>query len=1202
MLKSNRRIFTLTVCALMLLMILSCLGAVFMQINTVDAFILSDGKVPSSQANNLDEMLLETYLNSGEGKIFNKDIFWRLITQISGISNPSMSTLDTLGATASTAQNFRDLSINDGKDITVEIGGKKWTATYLSRSNATPERPDGDPILTLWLATTEDSTIKTSRWSAFASDGNGDFPASMYGTSEMRAKTLNNGGTYATSLTELVSANQEAGSEWAIYTMTQEQGVKGSIKDCLASPTDMEWQHNQRAKGNITNGGYLGEYNFNNSNDALDNVIGSDCVSASTVYEGKDGYTDWANDKLWIPSIAETGMYGVEGIWVLSNNQRANSFSDSNCVWTRSANPWYYNCVYPTNVGAFPSTFVTNNYAVRPAFHLNLRLAAERTGTLPLAEPIDVTSEYNGQEQTLANITDTSKTSWYDSSIMTLEYTQGGMKDADTYQVKAKITTEDEVFIGEPDASKGESADNKERVFNFTITKKKIGVKLTLDTSGLPTVSLNSQGDIYSGDTEDNGRAPNFGFHYVSTDGNGYNSDELPTAVGAYRATVKILNECNYQLDKTYSIDFVKGKDKVNKPSIATREKPYTGDNITFNMAQYSDKVTVRITQPDGKPAQHEDGVITVKYAGTYTVTISLADNGVSTCWNTSTSDDIASYTIEIKVTPKKLSTDITCSDADFSWEAGEQPTMTITDERISGDSIDYYVYYLKSGESNKYDEIDSTKEIVGDSVIVTMPNDLGIGSYTFVVELRSNSTSSDNGNYYIDGDSKTRSFTVVGNGITVTENDIKWKVNNVDIGELTDGKLLLTYNGSAFGFSVDESNLRALGVKIDTSKGARGLEGDIERTVVGSSYKVTVWLCNYDNTYDTYSASFTLSYEIRQGKYDMSKVKWDYTDGDLKYNTNYQTVLLTGLPSTLSVIADGYEGNRQKNAGEGYVASVLGFDNTDSNYVTPMYDRQDTYEGDFAWTLTWSIGKATLNLEWESVDTQDGAGNAFKLPRVKGENAQFIDANKYRYYKSNGVSVGDEISLGDITVGESAVRYWIEAVLTDNASVNYEISEATKKTSFRVGSDGEKITVELESSSYTYDGKAHGEELRVTEGTMRLERINKTYYRGSVSEDNKLEGAPTDAGDYIIVLSLNEEDEVDYALTKTHIEFSIAKAKITAVWDTSGQIPEIANLSESQKGVIGYIYYDADGNQLEDGAQLEVGKTYSVKAILKGD
>ncbi|MDE6372192.1 MAG: hypothetical protein K2L61_01465, partial [Clostridia bacterium] len=197
---------------------------------------------------------------------------------------------------------------------------------------------------------------------------------------------------------------------------------------------------------------------------------------------------------------------------------------------------------------------------------------------------------------------------------------------------------------------------------------------------------------------------------------------------------------------------------------------------------------------------------------------------------------------------------------------------------------------------------------------------------------------------------------------------------------------------------------------------------------------------------------------------------------------------------------------------------------------------------------------------------------------------------------------MGEEISLEDILVGESAVRYWVEAVLTDNAAANYEISEATKRISFRVGSDGEKITVELENQSFTYDGNAHGGELRVTEGTMRLERINKTYYRGSVSEDNKLDGVPTDAGDYIVVLSLNEEDEEDYALTNSQIPFSIAKAKITAKWDTSGETPKIANLSESQKAVVGYIYYDSEGNELSDGAQLEKGKTYSVKAILTGD
>ena len=69
--------------------------------------------------------------------------------------------------------------------------------------------------------------------------------------------------------------------------------------------------------------------------------------------------------------------------------------------------------------------------------------------------------------------------------------------------------------------------------------------------------------------------------------------------------------------------------------------------------------------------------------------------------------------------------------------------------------------------------------------------------------------------------------------------------------------------------------------------------------------------------------ASFTLNYEIKQGKYDMSNVKWNYVDGTLIYDkTVTHKVELTGLPGTLSVIDDGYDGNEFKPAGT-YTARI---------------------------------------------------------------------------------------------------------------------------------------------------------------------------------------------------------------------------------------------------------------------------------------
>ncbi|MDE6276144.1 MAG: hypothetical protein K2M75_06375, partial [Clostridia bacterium] len=153
------------------------------------------------------------------------------------------------------------------------------------------------------------------------------------------------------------------------------------------------------------------------------------------------------------------------------------------------------------------------------------------------------------------------------------------------------------------------------------------------------------------------------------------------------------------------------------------------------------------------------------------------------------------------------------------------------------------------------------------------------------------------------------------------------------------------------------------------------------------------------------------------------------------------------------------------------------------------------------------------------------------------------------------------------------------------------------------MGSDYEMITVELESDTFTYDGNAHGGELKVTSGAIDITKIDKKYYKNSVSEENLLDSLPTDAGEYVIVLSLSEEDEEEgYALSKSVISYTIEKAKIKAEWNTSGQIPVIANLDDKLKEIVGYIYYDEAGNELEDGATLEVGKSYKVKAILKGE
>ncbi|MDE5616741.1 MAG: hypothetical protein K2I78_03035, partial [Clostridia bacterium] len=322
----------------------------------------------ASQSTNLGEMLLDGYENdpTGIGKIFDGDIFWELVSQISGVSNPNESTLDNLTMPKTSADfrtNNNELG-NGTKDIVVQIGKKKWIATYLSTNNS------GEPILTLWLA----NSATTVRWNEKVTDAMGKYPSNMYGTSEMRAVTLNNGGGYAVNYndTSLKPVSQSASSEWAMYTMDKAQKVE-SIKEFIEVPDNMSWQHNQVAKGNVTSSAYTGSYNYNNNNDALD--IGG---SYSSTYNyltnttvDTDGYKGWANDTLWLPSVAETGVSGVEGIWKTTDSSRANGVDS----WLRSAGyqPTYNSYKLLDSGSKINSDYVNHStHAVRPAFHLNL--------------------------------------------------------------------------------------------------------------------------------------------------------------------------------------------------------------------------------------------------------------------------------------------------------------------------------------------------------------------------------------------------------------------------------------------------------------------------------------------------------------------------------------------------------------------------------------------------------------------------------------------------------------------------------------------------------------------------------------------------------------------------------------------------------------------------------------------------------------
>ena len=293
-----------------------------------------------------------------------------LLKYILGDENASASDPDTLQtledlayATNSSADiRGREVTVggvpkSSSQDIIVSLGGLVWQVMYLSKDL------EGNNILTLWLANSNDTSTWSSGWGS--SSTNVNYPSNMYGTSYIRAVTLNNGGAYATSTSATTTAEQNENSVFARFTMEE---VEGSLTSFLVTPNDVSWQLLQ---SNPENNPSLFTLNPNDSINDPAGILEGDYHSTSFNYHTKEGYSAWATDYIWLPSVAETGINTSNiGLWETSTSQRAN-FDNS---WLRSGYPSgaNYACSLVPSGEAYALTFVFYSYTVRPALHLNL--------------------------------------------------------------------------------------------------------------------------------------------------------------------------------------------------------------------------------------------------------------------------------------------------------------------------------------------------------------------------------------------------------------------------------------------------------------------------------------------------------------------------------------------------------------------------------------------------------------------------------------------------------------------------------------------------------------------------------------------------------------------------------------------------------------------------------------------------------------
>ena len=1198
--KEKLKLKVILIAILALAIMLSCICFVYNpKIKTADAF--SNATDVNSQSTNLGELMLKGYDTTGSGKVFDAEVFWPLVELVTGVSNPNISTLNSW-STIRTANQFRSAnSANSSKYLSVTINGLSWTPTYLSYNSK------NEPILTFWLST---NTI-SDKWNTAYKDSIGRYPSNMYGTSWMRASILNNGGSYAATYnaTTLTAVNQSATSPWANYTMAKNTAVGGSsIKEFLEVPDNMSWQHSQSAK---TSAGQSYDYN----NDALDigcSISNYNYYSNTTV--NTDGnhtsYQAWKNDTLWLPSLPETGN-GVagSGIWQTSVNQRETGLAS----WLRSTG--HVNCygVYTLNSTHLDGSIVTTSNAVRPAFHLNLKLAAARAGYLPLATPTDVAVVYNGQSQTIANVPDEQKT-WYDSSLIRLTYPTA-MTSVGEYTVTAEITEPDLEFEGVPDESKGETATR--RYFTFEITAMPLTVSWADNTYGAAIPSLD--------DTEICGNdVVNINVNYVGTTASGaaYNSTAPPKNAGTYTATISSLSNANYTFatGAVMSQTFTLPIRRLNLPTITAKNwLTYNGRaQLYFVDVNSYDPDDIEITRPaefTNDDFTFANNTISVRNVNAkdeenwYYLTLTLKDKE-NTVW--AGTEDTQDKQLKFKILPFEINIELNNNSSTLSATFGEDADMYIEvlNEILTGNTLIFDItaafngvtYPLLSGlELNE----DSTRlSITLATSTLPAPNI----SYTVNFALRDGEA--DNGNFRITCNSVTIKVEEEGSGRDT------WRITMSSGGYFGSrfytnmGTLSVTYtetivfDGTTYGIEFIPSTA---GQSVDATYNTDGYVngyrtvGSANNTAIGKNADAyTTYVRVIDSNNSNAIVTYQITWTVSPYKFDLSGVTWK-NNGVYEYTGSEISPTLENLPEELEL---NLFGTKTGTAVMSYGVVTASFSIADgyveSNYVLPEDGEDGSYDGDFTWAISWEITPMQIKVttsSWAYVNETDENGVLFQVLQLG--DASLTDVIAYEYYLTDvaGNIIDDNpYSLDDIIVSATKMQYFkTKPVITMGNEGNYVLPEEAYSPVFSVGGGASEITISLTTTEYTYTGREVA--LRWATGTPTASLTLK-YYEGDAF-GNAIDYTPKEVGTYWVEVT-STNSAVVIAGGSAKFQFTIGKNVISTQWNTSAKPPVLANLKSIQltEG-IEYEYYDADMRKITF-SDLSKGGTFNIRAILK--
>ncbi|MDE5756314.1 MAG: hypothetical protein K2I23_04420 [Clostridia bacterium] len=1216
-------------CIMLLLCALVCVAPLSFDGNN----IAQSAVITSSDADTIStDILLSDYKTRVDGKVFNGDVLEQIYQKVAGKTSISDvktvagdTTLNNGSATAPTKmqsgltqKQIRD-NYNNGKNIIVKIDGREWIVTSLTSDSG------GDAVLTLWAK----EGVESCRWFE-----NFNFEGRLYGSSYTRARLLN-GTAYdgskikymsASSVTDLVEYTRDpidanaAPYQLSSFTLpTTVNGGKvdrsnGSITDFLVQPKDIAYQSYQRASQSLAQSGD-GWIWYNCLNESYKTDVTGFYTDASVGhYQNYAQYGDWKNDYIWLPSLTELGSCdyvgatgsgkAFPGLWDTDNATRGSS----NYYWIRTANYQYdtTNVYYNHPNGMFTWSQI-NGYEyllLRPAMHLNLSKAD--AASVKELDPKDFSVDYDTVKK------DVTSANWYNDKykeFVTFSYfdksgtTSVTPIDADEYTVKMNIKSQYQDSVKWKDGTTGTK--------NIKMTINPIKISCTFKPNDDPPTAT-AVGLLAS---QQNLADTLLKIKYRIDDDTGLEV-EKPTQVGDYVMFVAVDKTVskNYVLDKPYEEPINITKQLKSLPIFNESWYTYNADpnGQVYTISYNKDEMEVVKANPDDTSFDFDGNyTITVYDAGVYDKSLKVilknkynaSDNSGLNIWsNTGNSDDqylvFEMYKLNRTFEIQASGSVQTSGPVVIKGELGTNPSITVRYGQQRPLNNDEITYVIKATKGNITEILKTvtvkSKSPSSEKVELDISKLKAQGDWTLSIEEDVNNL---NPNYNVMP--LTTSVTLV---LSRADNSqIIWCMYeggeeiysmDVKVGEKTETfDRTMTYSGDEFMFEVITPD----GYSVDTSYGNGFTAGykDNKFTNAGT-YTTQVAIKKNGGTTEVYSLTWT----IDKAYFDLSGVNWK-DGGEVEYTGNDIEMVLEGLPAGLEATYGGNKkGSSVGNQGEVRVDSFALTGNAVGNYDIP-----DTSE----WKINWQIIPAKISAgkpsDWGSL-TYSRDGYSFDYYKLKDPKAEGVV--EYEYYETD--STGKILdgatpitSLDDIEYSALMPKYYKALPkLIDSTSYQFNgvvIEDDLYSPFFIIGGGASQISVSIASNKIEYNGKPRSVKLVISGSGATLSDFELTYYKGElVTDENKLSGAPTDKGSYLVVITSKKDSVV--LSGPTQYEFEIISATINKNWNKNAK-PYVLYLKYGQIDGIEYEMIDSYGTSVEFN-NLAAGNKYKIKARIK--